>query len=379
MTRVERITGVPGAGKSYVLTTIACDEAVDRSWDNIRFVTFTSSHARDMYSDMRDRFSDLRDDPDDDEQEAFEEFLGDRVSTLHSWALSQTSVEPSDVITLDDSLNAYTRFWRPRGVHGKGMRKDPLRVKDEGRDMSPLAKVVGIDQWLEQHTVDPSPSSVQWAPFDVDFSASWLAEVLEEWRQWKRRNEYYEHHDYLRMAVETEAVPNELVVLIDEMQDYSPLEYLAIDNWVKSSGPDRIVVAGDPAQTIFGFKGARAEYLTDLPAAKEKRLTASRRCPGGVVSVARAIYPESGIEARQEGGEVEKKSVEDPADLAELVVDLGGNHEGGYNEYSPSPYEGDVMILARTNRHVGMIMSALHRTGVSVQQYRGEDAPALAG
>ncbi|MBO9521618.1 MAG: ATP-dependent DNA helicase UvrD2 [Nocardioidaceae bacterium] len=52
--------------------------------------------------------------------------------------------------------------------------------------------------------------------------------------------------------------------VVDEYQDVSPIQAALLDLWL--GGRQEICVVGDPAQTIYSFAGARADYLTEFPA-----------------------------------------------------------------------------------------------------------------
>ncbi len=52
--------------------------------------------------------------------------------------------------------------------------------------------------------------------------------------------------------------------VVDEFQDVSPLQSALLDLWL--GGRDELCVVGDPAQTIYSFAGASADYLSAFPA-----------------------------------------------------------------------------------------------------------------
>lgn len=52
--------------------------------------------------------------------------------------------------------------------------------------------------------------------------------------------------------------------VVDEFQDVSPIQSALLDLWL--GGRDEICVVGDPAQTIYSFAGADADYLRRFPA-----------------------------------------------------------------------------------------------------------------
>ena len=51
--------------------------------------------------------------------------------------------------------------------------------------------------------------------------------------------------------------------VVDEYQDVSPLQHALLHLWL--GGRDELCVVGDPAQTIYSFAGANADYLRDFP------------------------------------------------------------------------------------------------------------------
>lgn len=51
--------------------------------------------------------------------------------------------------------------------------------------------------------------------------------------------------------------------VVDEFQDVSPLQSALLDLWL--GGRHEVCVVGDPAQVIYSFAGARADYLRDFP------------------------------------------------------------------------------------------------------------------
>src|SRR4051812_48902766 len=52
--------------------------------------------------------------------------------------------------------------------------------------------------------------------------------------------------------------------VVDEFQDVSPIQSALLELWL--GGRDELCVVGDPAQTIYSFAGANADYLRDFPA-----------------------------------------------------------------------------------------------------------------
>ena len=79
--------------------------------------------------------------------------------------------------------------------------------------------------------------------------------------------------------------------VVDEFQDVSPLQSSLLDLWL--GGRSEVCVVGDPAQTIFSFTGARADYLIDFgqkfPGATSIELVRNYRSTPQVVRAANGV------------------------------------------------------------------------------------------
>ena len=95
------------------------------------------------------------------------------------------------------------------------------------------------------------------------------------------------------------------VVLVDEAQDLSPLNHMALSRMVAN----RLVAVGDPNQAIYGFRGAHASsmaVLKDQFQMEELSLSVSFRCPKAVVEVARRRAPHMSAPDWAKPGHVER-------------------------------------------------------------------------
>ncbi len=93
--------------------------------------------------------------------------------------------------------------------------------------------------------------------------------------------------------------------VVDEFQDVSPLQSALLDLWL--GGRDELCVVGDPAQTIYSFAGASANYLSDFPAKYPKttsiELVRNYRSTPQVVDAANRLLAGStsrGVELRSQ-------------------------------------------------------------------------------
>lgn len=87
---------------------------------------------------------------------------------------------------------------------------------------------------------------------------------------------------------------------VDEFQDVTPIQNALLRLWVGER--EDICVVGDPAQTIYSFAGARAEYLNDFWLQDADRLFLNRtyRCPKEVTALAESLMAHTSTPVRMQ-------------------------------------------------------------------------------
>jgi len=99
-----------------------------------------------------------------------------------------------------------------------------------------------------------------------------VAHVFEAYEEVKRDQGRMDMEDVLLltagMLAEDERVAAQVRrqykwFVVDEFQDVSPIQSALLDLWL--GGRDELCVVGDPAQTIYSFAGANADFLRDFP------------------------------------------------------------------------------------------------------------------
>lgn len=91
-------------------------------------------------------------------------------------------------------------------------------------------------------------------------------------------------------------------VAVDEAQDLSPLQHLMVERSLRPDG--QLTVVGDPAQAIYGFRGASTSSFADFVGKfnlNENPLTASFRCPQAVIREAQKYVPDIEAAGSSEG------------------------------------------------------------------------------
>lgn len=330
---------------------------------DFRWVSFSSSHQSDLAAKVSEAVTPMFDEMDESEVKEWD--TSRHVRTLHSLCLELNPfVTPDDIICTSyaSTHDVYKTFWEPRGLSFNPSSKSPLKIvyRDEDTEMSRAEKIVTIDQLLrlcgdgyEDGGISISVRAVQDIPIDVpDLHPSRIVDLVEDWRKWKDEHGIYEHHDYIFDTANSSSTPNCDVLMVDEMQDYAPLEYAVIRDWIESGDIDHVVLAGDENQSIYGFKMASPYHFVNRDVDDEDVLTESYRCPEKVCSLAREVLPESDIKsATGRDGDVFAVSTPTSADLADLVTNLRRE-------------SGDVFVLTRTNRQAGYVSRTLQREGV---------------
>ena len=146
------------------------------------------------------------------------------------------------------------------------------------------------------------------ANLDVDT----VARVLSGYEDVKRGQGRMDMEDVLLLAAgllaEDERVAAQVRrqykwFVVDEFQDVSPLQSALLDLWL--GGRDELCVVGDPAQTIYSFAGANADFLRDFPrkyaATTSIELVRNYRSTPQVVSAANTLLAgtsSTGVELR---------------------------------------------------------------------------------
>lgn len=193
------------------------------------------------------------------------------------------------------------------------------------------------------------------------------------WEDWKRSNGLIDFTDMIEIALrDTERAPtNPQVGFFDEVQDNTALELALIRHWGRYM--ERIILAGDDDQMIYGFRGASPDGLLDHPVAPEARfvLGQSYRIPASVHRAAemwirritpgrredKPYAPRLVDREHPERGTYEGECVMSPlssADVDKLCVALESEVNAGRT----------VMVLATCGYMLDPLKHALRRIGL---------------
>lgn len=366
-TSVFKITGTAGAGKSYLARQRIGEwlqEDEDRTPSDVLVVSFLNSHVDDVERKLRTSArSSEHPLPRYFLTGAGERGTGATVSTLnsvcHRLACKHCGESTLNIIDMgnEESNEYFQTFFEEHApqLQYDHRNKRPLKLAREDRiDEASLGnRLIEAYNYLRATARPLKRSQLSPIPFDVELHPDQVITLMEAWEDYKRQENIYQHHDYVHLVYEHELVPEEYALLfIDEFQDLSPIQYGVYKNWRDSGTFRKIIISGDPAQSIYQFRGGNPRYLMETPCDNHVSRTESRRCPPAILQTAAEVIAPldipSDLTSHEEagGGVFKHRYAREQRDLALLARNC-------VEEY------GEVMILARTNADVGKIAYTL--------------------
>lgn len=326
----EIVLGPPGTGKTTSLLNIL-DEELERGVppDRIGYVSFTRKAADEAAQRACERFNLPRSD--------FPWFR-----TLHSLCFRRLGMRSAEVLE-GPRMREFADYARVR-ITGRWSEDGTLTGFETGDRimfMENLSRIRGISL-REQYDLDDD--TLPWR--EVERVSRALA-------AFKAAKGYMDYTDMLSEFVRMDTPPQLEVLLVDEAQDLSALQWRVV--WLLARHARRVVVAGDDDQAIYRWAGADVDALIDMQG-DARVLGKSWRCPPVIQSLAGGII--SSVRRRREkawaprDGEGTVDRVVDAAN-----VDLSGE---------------DILILARNEYIIReQFEPALQRAGILYER-RGQ-------
>lgn len=364
--KVTKIVGSPGSGKTTELLQCVQQEVkAGLEPDNLLIMTFTRAAQNDAFS----RLLDVYPDPSNCQVS-----LSKRVKTIHGAALSACLSDHVLLLRSRQNINGpgqllicrsnksdadYYHWFFKKNFPAIRYKKncDPIKQLRAGEDIAaPLGnRLMALHTYLRSSCIKNENYHI--TPFDIELRRKQILEILNQWKHFKLKNDLIEHHDYIQRAIEASCSPDGTHIFVDEFQDVSPLQFRLVENWRDHSASKQIFIAGDPHQSIYGFRGADPKIFTQLDADKTLKRQKSRRCPEEILNKAKEIIiPASNedlseVTASSSGGEYEHLRGVNPAALSVQIENLLKD----FNR---------LFLLARTNRFTAKIAMGLRTEGV---------------
>jgi len=251
--REVRVFGPPGTGKTTWMATQIAATARSRATDRLLVSSFTKAAAVEIAG---------RDLP----------LHRSQVGTLHALAYRHIGRPEVADEHLADWNSRHPAYALSGGWKGEDAPAEVLRSGSPGDGEMLRAETLRARQVPREVWPDGSQR------------------FIKLWDEWKAEHELCDFTDMIERAIETggPAPGNPLVGFFDEVQDFTPLELGLVRSW--GDHMERVILAGDDDQCIYGFKGATPDAFLDppIPDSDKRVLAQSWRVPEQVHAAADA-------------------------------------------------------------------------------------------
>lgn len=230
----------------------------------ITMTTFRKSAAEDLILNIRSLF------PFMDEGE-----LRRNIGTIHSQCYRL--IGTPDLLTAKD----YSDFLEEYPLYALyATEKD--RNADQDIDIDhfseePAADIFDMYAWC-RNTMTPPQDCWKYPSFDkMQIPHEKVPEFFAHFNDYKRFIQKVDYSDMLQRVIDDKIKIKTKVLVIDEFQDLTPQMYAIFKMWEKDA--ERVIIAGDPFQSIYGVFGATPDFFNEWKADEEIVLPYSHRLP----------------------------------------------------------------------------------------------------
>jgi len=348
------IIGPPGTGKTTALRRHAEEEFERglRPWE-LQGHTFTRTARREMLRKFHEKFG-------------FRAKDLPWFRTIHStcfWLLGGKAVLGDRIV---DGAKL-REFGRKFGYEFS----DPDALDEEEEAIDLMLQTIG-DWYLFYHHWWRNSLYPSWEAGLRDFerrqelppewSRRGLERCIERYEGWKAENGYRDFSDLLLEVLRRRLAPEGVkVLLVDECQDLSPLQFKVVSLW--EQGVERSYYAGDPDQSVFSFQAANPSLFLSLEGEIEF-LRRSHRVPREPRDLAMRVIRPNKTRYHEEWL---------PRDAEGWILERVNPHRLPFDEWIREGKE--VFILHRTRWLCSEFASFLLHEGLPFTSMRGKWCP----
>jgi superfamily I DNA/RNA helicase len=357
MTKVIRYIGAAGSGKSTRLLEYIEEQVVENSLniEDILFISFTRSQISDIKARIHKIF-----------KIADEKTINSHVRTIHGAALSiflQSNLMPHATVITEskDCINHYMEFCSLNHMmyESKYITDEMETDPDFNKTLATGNCFFKINSYMTTCMLPISEWSNIANKFEFEFKQveSINEAMFYSWKEFKKARQLVEHDDYIQMCIDNKLMPyKRKLLLLDEMQDVSTLQYRLYEMWRDANVFESIYIAGDENQAIYSFRGSDPKYIVnekaiDVGAQNGKRVKSFRN-PSAIVNFAdKVLGHNSHGDPAYIGGRIE---VVDPLKNDQVIDEILNLHK----------IYGKVVILSRIKRGCTDIHNMLNYAGI---------------
>lgn len=318
------ILGGPGCGKTTRLLEIV-EQAFSRGVEphRIAFVAFTRKAAQEARERMVEKF-----------EVELDDLLHFR--TLHSFAFKHTNAEVSQILS-GSKLRDYAK--------AEGLNLTKSFIDDFGQEV-PQAQTVDEKALYADSLSRLTGRTLEEVSQEIGVATSYIQKTVDDYNEFKEEAILYDFTDLLQRFVDEAQPPEFDLLIVDEAQDLSWLQWQMVNKLVEYSKD--IYFAGDDDQAIYAWAGADIEYFLNMDADREVLPISYRlkreifEACQKVITYCDARYPKD-WQPHAEGGEIEYIDKLESLDMS----------------------EGSWFLLSRTNSLVRSITAKIQAAGLA--------------
>ncbi len=241
----QKIWGLPGTGKTTELARTIDTQLQDGTADRISdFCVCT--FRKEMADELKRRLKNIYDCSVSDLY---------NVGTIHAICRRALEIDPKKIITNED-LMVFSKQTGWEYTPGKDIEYlDPVNTESA----APGNVLFDLYGWMENtgktvRNIDDYPNF-----WRLKADENTVQEFVNEYEEFKRKNEKYDFADMLNMVLESKTVPYTSTLIVDEFQDLFPKLHDVFKLWHHEA--EHTIIAGDQYQCIYPFWGADPEYF----------------------------------------------------------------------------------------------------------------------
>lgn len=261
MVKIGKVTGPPGTGKTTEIMRLI-DGALEKySPDRIGAISFTKAAVQTVSDRIRKKSGQVP----------------DNVRTVHSHAFRMLGLNTKQICdpgNINEALRKfcekYPKWELPNasvGADDDHFSYDPVTADN--------SKTFGAMQICRQ----------QMLPYEK--WPSHCQDLYTDWMEYLRENDLIDFTGVLEKCYRLGLAPDTDVLLIDEAQDLTALQYCLTRMWADRN--QTTVYVGDGDQSIFRFAGVSPEVFMSIDAGWSKLLDQSYRVPPKILEYAQSI------------------------------------------------------------------------------------------